>query len=244
MSDFLTARGVTVKFGAVKACSSADLSLSEGEIRGLIGPNGSGKSTLLKAIVGLNHITEGSVAFQGRDITGWPVGRIARFGIVRTAQHDMVFRGLTVGRAMDAARECNPASRTNQVGLDRTAVERLLSLRHLRDRVVGDLPTGDLRKVGIALALAVRPRVLLLDEPGAGLNDAETEDLGQVIRTVREAGVTICIVDHDMRLIMPNCDRVIVLNSGENMAEGTPREVAANPEVIRLYLGDSAGSGQ
>lgn len=245
MTDLLTATQVTVRFGAVQACNSVDFQLNEHEILGLIGPNGSGKSTLLKAIVGLNRIAGGAIKYRGQPTTGFSVGQIARLGVVRTAQQDMVFPGVTVRRALNTAAQCQPRRAARRAGLAEPEIEDLLALGPVRDRIVGDLPTGLLRKVGVALALAVRPQVLLLDEPAAGLNDAETAELGRVLRSVRDFGISVCIVDHDMRLIMKNCDRVIVLNAGENMTEGTPKQVAADPEVIRLYLGtpDQATAG-
>ncbi|MBV9659649.1 MAG: ABC transporter ATP-binding protein [Acidimicrobiales bacterium] len=240
MSNLLELTDLSVRFGALLANDAVSLSVAEGEIVGLIGPNGSGKSTLLRAAVGIYRPSNGRVRWEGSDITGWPIHRVARLGLVRTAQHQMVFPSVSVYEAVRMAAGCSGKfSRRDQAsvhGAVEQCIERL-GLTAVTNDTVSSLPSGHLRRLGIALALAAQPRLLLLDEPAAGLNDHEGMTLAESIRRIRDEGIAVCVVDHDMGFILPLCDRVVCLSAGRNFAEGSPDEVARDPRVIEIYLG-------
>jgi branched-chain amino acid transport system ATP-binding protein len=229
--------GLSVHFGGVKAVDEVDFCLVQGEIVGLIGPNGAGKSTLVNAVTGFQRPTSGSVRLGSCDITGWSSRRRVRTGLVRTFQAVRLFTGLTV---LD-----NLVSGALGVGLSpRRATERAteiaeaLNLADLLTRSAASLPHGVERRVGIARALTTRPRFLMLDEPAAGLNEAESDELGDLLHTLRDRfGCGVCLIEHDMRLVMSRCERIQVLDSGRTIAEGTPDEIQNAPEVIAAYLG-------
>jgi len=244
---------LTKRFGGVTALEDFSFAVGPGEIVGLIGPNGAGKTTLFNVITGFEPPTAGRLRFRGEDITGWPPHRIALAGIVRTYQKTSVFpqlsvlENLRIGRhrrtaagLADAlfrtARHRREASETSARAME---ILGFLGLEAERERRAAGLPYGLLRKLELAIALMSEPTLLCLDEPAAGLNPTETNALGQAIARIRETGVTIVLVEHNMDLVMNLCERVAVLHFGRKIAEGPPGPIQANPEVVRVYLGEA-----
>jgi branched-chain amino acid transport system ATP-binding protein len=224
----------------VRALQDVTLELGRHEVVGLIGPNGAGKSTLVNVLSGFDLPTQGSVAMSDREITRWSAHRRARAGLARTFQHSRSFRDLTVRENVEVAalgvgawgRE---ARRRADELLD------LLGLEHRSELPAFALPHGDERRLGVARALATQPQFVLMDEPAAGLPEAEVPDFAAVVRSVRDdhdAGVLL--IDHNMALVMDVCDRILVLDQGRTLAEGTPGEIRANLDVAAAYLGDTA----
>ena len=252
-APLLTARGLTRSFGGLVAVSNVDLDVSAGEILGLIGSNGAGKTTLFNLLCGSMPPSSGRVMFDGQDCTGWPAHRMARAGALRTFQITSVFPEETVANNIRIA-----SFRTRQSGwldslLCRGRFERdernlngrvdsildFVGLAARREHLARTLPYGEQRKLEVAIAMAGQPRLLLLDEPAAGMNPAESDALHQLILHLRTRfGLTILLVEHNMRLVMNLCERIIVLNYGKIIAEGKPEAVRADPQVIAAYLGD------
>jgi ABC-type branched-subunit amino acid transport system ATPase component len=235
----LEAVDVTRRFGGVEALRGVSLELPEAAIVGLIGPNGSGKTTLLNCISGVFPPTSGRILLDGKPIASRGGHRVARAGIVRTFQNIRLFASLTalqnveVG-ALGAGRVRRARSREYAL-----AVLERLGIAHLADRWATTLSYGDQRRLEVARALAGAPRFLLLDEPAAGMNDRESEELRQSIEAIRsEQKCGILVVEHDLRLIMRLCDTIYVLNEGEVISRGTPDEVRSDPAVIAAYIGE------
>ena len=252
----LAVRELTVRFGGVSALDGVSFDVRPGSITSVIGPNGAGKTTAFNAITGYLRPTAGRVSYDDVALTGLRPSAIARRGIVRTFQRTSVFPSLSVednvmtglhlrgtagffavlaGRRRLAAEERALAS-------DAAAIIELVGLGHRRHEVASALPYGEQRLVELAVALAARPCVLLLDEPGAGMTGAEKIAVADLIRKVRQQGVTVLLVEHDMRMVMGISDTVIVLSGGRVIAEGEPAAIQAHPDVIRAYLGGSSGS--
>jgi branched-chain amino acid transport system ATP-binding protein len=242
----LEVSGVTVRFGGVTALSDVDLGVAPGLITGLIGPNGAGKTTLFNTITGLQAPTDGRVFLDGVDITGWPPHRRGRAGIARTFQRLELFRGLTVYDNLLATWEASKAG--GVLGRDRGKarvrvgeVLEQLDLVEVKDRLAGQLSTGLGRVVELGRALCASPRVLLLDEPGAGLDPSETAKFRDVLLEVvgRDTGEpAILLVEHDVALVMEVCDTITVLDFGQRIATGTPKQIRDDPAVIAAYLGE------
>ncbi len=244
---------VTMQFGGLKAVCDFDLTVAQGELVGLIGPNGAGKTTVFNVITGVYAPTQGKVTFEGRTISGLKSHRIACGGITRTFQNIRLFSRLScldnvcvaahphrkAGLASALLR--TPGFERDEASLQRQAMDMLevLGLGAHADQPATSLAYGQQRRLEIARALAGRPRLLLLDEPAAGLNPQETEELMRLIQDIRRRfQLTILLIEHDMRVVMGICERISVLDYGLKIAEGTPVEIRTNPKVIEAYLGE------
>jgi branched-chain amino acid transport system ATP-binding protein len=253
----LAVRGLAVQFGGVMALADVSFAVQPGTITSLIGPNGAGKTTAFNAITGYLRPSRGSVLYDGAPLDGLRPSQISRRGVVRTFQKTSVFPGLSVeanvmiglhlrGRAglwdILAGR---PSVGAEEARLVAHAAEILafVGLAHRRRAEASALPYGEQRLVELAIALAAEPRMLLLDEPAAGMTGVEKDVVSGLIRRIREGGVTVFLVEHDMRMVMGISDTVIVLNNGRVIAEGDPAAIRAHPEVIRAYLGAGAVRG-
>lgn len=250
MSEVLCAENITQRFGGLDALKKVTMHVNEGEIIGVIGPNGAGKTTLFNCITGMYRPTEGKVSMLGTDITGWKPYEITAHGFARTFQNirlfpkmtvlDNVMVGMHVQTKLSARERLMPGKSKSTMNAAVLRAEELLKLFGLyenRFEMATSLPYGDQRKVEIVRALAIQPKLLLLDEPAAGMNGAETEELGKLVHKLRDMGNTILLIEHDMRFVMNICDRLYVLNDGALIADGTPEEIRANRIVIEAYLG-------
>lgn len=247
----LDVEGVSKVFGGLRAVDEVTFTTRVGEIFGIIGPNGAGKSTLFNLITGTVPVTQGRIAFRGKDITALAPESVAAQGIVRTFQSATVFKAKTLEENVRLGSLFGRLSRPGRL-LSRAYVRRsreeamrsteevmaFCDLTRERDRLAGELAYGRQKTLGVAMALAAGPKQLLMDEPAAGLNPVETEQMGELIRRIRdERGVDVVLVEHDVAMVTRICDRILVLNRGCVLAIDTPEEIQRHPEVIEAYLG-------
>lgn len=248
----LETKKISKHFGGIQAVSNVDLEINEGEILGLIGPNGSGKTTLLNLVNGILKPTSGKVILQGQEITGLAPHVLAEKGVGRTFQQNMLFKRFTVWEnvllAHETGNRCNPwgsffklsGSRAKEKEAQQLTLRILEGMKLLewKDKLCNDIPHGIQRMVGVAISAAVRPKVMILDEPFSGMNLSEIANMLYQIKMLRQNGTTILIVEHQMKVVMNLCDRIGVLNFGRKIAEGSPEEIRNNQEVIKAYLGE------
>jgi len=251
MAAILSTRGLTKRFGGLVAVNDVSLEVEEGETRGLIGPNGSGKTTFINMLSGIYGPSQGEIVFRGSAISGLKPYAVTALGMARTFQTIRLFPKLTVLENVKVARHCRTASgllrcivpnevtRREEVETERKALAALdlVGLLDEKDNLANSLAHGQRRLLEIARAMASDPAFLLLDEPGAGMNPSEKDSLIDLIRRINAMGVTVFLIEHDMKVVMPLVDRVTVFNFGKKIGEGTPDEVRENEGVIEAYLG-------
>lgn len=252
--DLLKVERLGKTFGSLAALQEFSCSLQAGEIVGLIGPNGAGKTTCFNLLTGFLIPTAGTISFRGTEITGAPPARVAHLGIARTFQNIRLFSSLTVAENVQCAAQLRTptslwetltsassfAQKEKTIRTKALELLELLNLAQFADQPASSLPYGNQRRLEIARALATEPSLLLLDEPAAGMNPAESAALHQLILEIRNRfHLAILLVEHDMKLVMNLCERIIVLNYGKVIAQGKPEEVRRNPEVVEAYLGSS-----
>lgn len=232
----LEIRNVSKFFGGLAANSDVSFDVAGGTIMGLIGPNGAGKTTLFNCITGYYGPSRGQVVFNGRRMNGLQPDKVCKLGMARTWQKVRPLTNLTVLQNVMVGALCrtNSVKRAREIAFEQLRVVRLA---HKAELLAGSLPIGERKKLEVARVLATKPKLLLLDEVMGGLNPAESEEIIQLILDIRSEGITQMVIEHDMKAIMRLSDRIVVLNSGEKLAEGAPKEIVENPQVVEAYLG-------
>jgi ABC-type branched-subunit amino acid transport system ATPase component len=256
-APLLEVSGLTKRFGGLTAVDGLDFAMQPGEVLGLIGPNGAGKSTTFNLISGTYQASEGSMRLDGEDILGLAPHRIAARGIMRTFQHNMPFEGMSVADNVMVGAQTTLRAGLGQVLLGTASAKAeekavraranelidFVGLAEERHSAVTSLSFGQGRLLETARALAGEPRIILFDEPAAGLTPSECERLGEIIRGIAERGIAVLLIEHDMRFLLPLADRVIVLNFGRKIADSTPDAIRTDPAVVDAYLGETGGVG-
>lgn len=251
MKNILEIKGVTKSYGGLTAVNNIDLSVVEGSITAVIGPNGAGKTTLFSIIAGVCKPDKGELFFNGKSLNGSTAARRVEMGIARTFQHVLLFKDMTVLENIMAGRHARTRSgliangvrfpgvkrEEEGISLDAEHYLNLVEQGRYQNHLASEIPLGQQKLVAIGRALATEPKLLLLDEVGAGLNSVEKRGLSDLIKRIKEMGITVILVEHDMDLVMGTSDRVIVLDYGQKIAEGTPAEIQRNKLVISAYLG-------
>lgn len=251
---FLETKELSKKFGGLTAVNNVDFSIEQGKINAIIGPNGAGKSTFFNLISGFHPPSSGKVIFKGNDITNLPSNKIAELGIARTFQTTNLFEQSTVidnvivgHRLRTKSNLLDAIFRTKRLKFEenqcREKAEEVIDfvgLNHVTNKLVGSLTQEEKKRTAFALALATDPEIVFLDEPAAGVNPDETEGLAELMQKMVQQGITVCLIEHKMQMIMKIAEKIMVLNYGEKIAEGTPEEIRNNPTVIKAYLGGSA----
>ena len=251
--SLLVLKDATIRFGGLIAVNEVSFNLEKGDLFGLIGPNGAGKTTCFNLITGVYTPTSGQIIFKDKEISGTPPNKVARLGICRTFQNIRLFPALSVlenivvggflrhrtGLASALAYLPNSINETNKLKAEAMDILKILDLEGVPNARSADLPYGMQRRVEIARAMATKPELLLLDEPAAGMNPQEKQDLMETVRRIRdEHGITILVIEHDMRFVMNLCERIVVLDHGEEIAHGPPDVIRNDPKVISAYLGE------
>ncbi len=248
----LTVEGLTIRFGGLTAVDGLTFEVRRGEVLSLIGPNGAGKTTAFNAITGFIEPAAGAIVYRGTPLTGLKTSAIAGLGVVRTFQKTSVFAGRTVhdnvliGLHLRSKQQPfaillglpSVGREERQLAAEAAEVLRFVGLEARADQTAASLPYGELRLLEVAVALAARPKLLLLDEPVSGMNPTETASFMQLLARIRARGITILLVEHDMKMVMGVSDRIVCLNHGRIIASGSPAEIQKNPDVIRAYLGE------